>query len=457
MPIGPAMQPEGPPHVGKRLESAHALLVPFVLVFAVLGDRLQVGVAGGDQGGSIPVLILAAPIAAMMLVGRNGGGSLRFLKHPAFVLCVLPYLTLSAVLPSLGVLANGYAPRTLLSMTEATTALSLLVVGSAITSVPLRTWAPWLVIAISAQLAYAAGQAAYQAGLPGAALFDPLFRWDLSLVGLETYVHSRSIGFYLNPNVLGLWAAFAAALSLTMPSSRWRWIGVAMAMATLVLSQSRGAGMALIVGLVVAVLTFGLGRSGREMMMAAATLLIGIIIAVIAAVMIAPSADQTDRLISLLLVVTEGPSADPNLSGRIDFWAAVIDLNLTYPWGTWGPPERILGTAVDSTWFSVFAQGSVPYLTAFAMVLGSALALRDRDGGDTLRILTVIVAVAGVTQTPISYPVIVIFWVLLGAAVGSPQTRLAAPRVAAGNQGRSLPISGQAHRRSHGDGLAAGE
>ena len=103
-------------------------------------------------------------------------------------------------------------------------------------------------------------------------------------------------------------------------------------------------------------------------------------------------------------------------------------LNSIYPWGTWGPPELLLGTAVDSSWFETFAQGSVPYAAALGLLLISAATLGGFRYRHALRVLAVFIAVAGLTQTPFGYPPILLFWVLLGAGLQVSATARAPAR-----------------------------
>ena len=95
-------------------------LAPFIVLCAVLADRAQIGLATGGRG-ALPILAVAAPVIAWLAILRYGQArTLRFVTHPAFLLGVVPYLALTAVLPVLGVMFNGYPERTLLSTTDAT-------------------------------------------------------------------------------------------------------------------------------------------------------------------------------------------------------------------------------------------------------------------------------------------------------------------------------------------------
>ncbi|MFI5260014.1 MAG: hypothetical protein ACHQ01_10470, partial [Candidatus Limnocylindrales bacterium] len=232
----------------------------------------------------------------------------------------------------------------------------------------------------------------------------------------------------------------AVILAWTMLTPRLRGIGITLAAVTLLLSQSRGALVALLVALAVGgAWAVVIGRGGRSnALRTVVTFSLAGLVGAAVVLAIGPSQELLSRFGSLLNVVTKGPTADPNLAGRLDYWSAVLNLNLTYPLGTLGPPETILGTAVDSSWFRAFAQGSVPYVAALASLLVAPLAVRNSRFGRGLVLVAVIVAVAGLTQTPLDYPVIYLFWVLLGAGLQSSVVPRASVRATVGSFGTDV-------------------
>ncbi len=394
------------------------LIIPFVLVCSVLADRAQIAVSTGGRG-ALPLLVVLAPLAALATVVQYGRRrSLGFVGHAAFVLGVMPYLALTALLPVLGVMFNEYPERTLLSLADATTAFSFLVMGAAISEEEDRSWWPWLLLAMVLQLAYAAGQMVFLSGGPGWQLFTPFHQWDLSLVDLSTFVQARSSGLYLNPNELGLWAGIVVILGWSMLPRRLGGVGIVVGVVTLLLSQSRGASVALAAALVAGgALSVARGRLGAGALRAVLYFGLAGLLAIAVALVLGPPGELGARFGAMIQVLTQGPGADPNLSGRLDYWAAVVDLNAVYPWGTWGSPELLLGSAVDSSWFRAFAQGSVLYVTTMVLLIGASLTVGEFRHRQALRMVAVLVAVAGLTQTPFSYPSIILFWVLLGAGL----------------------------------------
>jgi len=418
-----------------------------VLGCALLADRARIGVATGGRG-ALALLAVAAPLAAIMTVARYGARrSLGFMASPTFVFFVLPYLVLSGLLPALGVMFNGYPERTLFSITGPTTAISLLVLGAAISSGE-RSWSRWLLLAIAVQLAYATGQAVYLSRGPGWELFAPLHQWDLSMEALSgEFVQARGSGLYFNPNELGLWAGMAIILAWTLLSSSLRPAGVILAALTLVLSQSRGALVALVAALAAGAL-YTVARDRVSLSWAFRTVVvfaIAVLLALVVAFMIDPSGAVLERFGALFDVWARGPTADPNLAGRIDLWSAVWALNLSYPWGTLGPPGLLLGTSIDSEWFQALAQGSVLYVGSLVLLVVGALSIGPFRERSALRLITVLVVVAGLTQTPFSYPAIVLFWVLVGAGLqSSVAARVWAQELAPARSGIDLAAAAEA-------------
>ena len=130
----------------------------------------------------------------------------------------------------------------------------------------------------------------------------------------------------------------AVIIGWSILPSRLRVLGVLLAAGTLLLSQSRGATVALVVAAAVAVaLAFALGHvSPARFARAAISLVVVLGIVVAAVVVIGLPTAEIQRFSSLLAVLSQGPQADANLAGRLDYWQAVTALNAFYPWGTLG-------------------------------------------------------------------------------------------------------------------------
>jgi hypothetical protein len=206
--------------------------------------------------------------------------------------------------------------------------------------------------------------------------------------------------------------------------------------AALLLSQSRGASAALIVALgfllVLAVRRHNAPRLEQLVPYA------GVVVVVVAGWLVlvvsgAPAGTLIGRFGSGITL------QDPNVVGRIQFWEAGMGLLASHPFGTFGPPEFLLGTAVDSDWVRALLQGGPIFLAALALALGGGALIRGDDGPERrlVRALSVYVAVAAITQLPLQYPSAYLYWAVVGAALAAP--------LRAGNPGKtgSVDVSGE--------------
>ena len=122
------------------------LIIAFLIACAVVADRAVIGLSTGGRG-ALELLTFVAPAVAIVVVARYGATrTLGFMKSPVFVLAVAPYLVLTFVLPVIGVMFHRYPERTLIAVTDATTAFSFLVLGAALAGTRMRQWRPWIAL-----------------------------------------------------------------------------------------------------------------------------------------------------------------------------------------------------------------------------------------------------------------------------------------------------------------------
>lgn len=412
------------------------LLLGFVFLCAVLGDRLVLPVSILGSG-ALPLVPLMAPVVALLTILALGTWrSLGFVYSPAFVVLVLPWILMTTILPLLGVLFNGYAMRTIWDSTGGTTAVSFMIIGAALSVVRNRAWAAWLIVAIVLQLAYSLGQMAFISGFPSGDLFEPLARWDLTFQEPGTDLLSRSTGLYLNPNELGTWAALATVLAVVFMSAKWRPVGVVMAVALLILSQARGATVAVVVAIALGAFLALMGGRLSSMSLRSAAITVVLLLAVVPVVLLLGSqGDAVGRFTALFDVLSEGTAGDANLSGRVELWAGVVELSADYPAGTWGPPGVLLEDSVDSAWFGHLAQGSIVYVVFLGLLMLAPFTIKRAPQRYAIWLVGTVVAVASLTQNPLGEPVSVLFWALLGAGL-QWQTATGNARHRSGPRGR---------------------
>jgi len=403
-----------------------SLLISALLVSAVFGQRVFLPLNIGEKQAAnfeiLPALLIA--LAAIVTV-RSRGQNLRPLASREFLMLWAPYLAMSAVLPLVGVAIGLYPLRGLAAIRVPLSAVSALLLGAEVRrkeSHSLKAWSGPLVIAAVLQAAYALFQQFIAGHLLPPGPWDALFRWDIAtqLAYGRSLVVGRSAGLYTNANILGAWAGIVLLVGIFVVAPRHRYLIVGTSLAALVLSQSRGATLALIGSLAFLVIV-EIRRKQALRLRALATY--G---AIVAAVFVgwfllsaagAPASNLPSRLIDGVSILLGGH--DPNIAGRLQFWEGGLALLRVHPWGTLGPPEVLLGTAVDSEWVRTLLQGGPLYAItlAIALVGGALLPGVDTTERRIVRLLSVFIAVAAITQIPLQYPPAVIYWAMIGAAL----------------------------------------
>lgn len=428
--------------ISARLRWTHCL-VPLVIIFAVCAERFVLRVPSAGGRGVIPVLYLIIGIVAVLMIAHSRRILLQLLCTPQFSKFVAPYLVLTFLLPLLAPFLMGYPARTSAASVGAVTAFTFLIMGFRCSQQDAKNGtssntllAPYLTFGVILQSVYALGQFLYNSGILSSITWGPLHAWDRALADAYgiPWISGRSTGLYLNPNVLGLFGAIALLYAAWTPLPRRRrfLIGVP-ALLTTVLSHSRGALLALFVALFAQMLR-AFKRPWRMLtqLVALITVLASIGVGIWALSRVGGSVGEqlVERLQAGLAIFTKGISADPNLVGRTLLWRKAIDSYLHHPLGTLGPPEYIVGSSIDSEWIRLLVQGGPLYLLSFILLLLWSLSgdpIKDPEVA-FIQALAVLIAVAGLTQHPMSYvPTISIYWFFVGMRLqrrrGCPKDR----------------------------------
>lgn len=383
---------------------------------------------GERQPGILEVLPICLVLLAAGFAIQSRGRILAPLLSRQFLIIWAPFLALSFVLPVFGVLIGQYPLRGLAAVRTPVIAVSALVLGAELRAnggFGVRRWGALLAIAAVAQASYSVVEQVLAGHLLPAGPWYALFRWDIAtqLAYGRAVVVGRSSGFYSNPNILGAWAGIALLIGLFVAGRRYRYGIVAAALAALVLSQSRGAILGLaasLVGLLILALReadIPRLRVLRAYGTIAAAVFVGWVLLTAAG---APTGDLVARLAQGVGVLLGGP--DANWAGRIRFWQSGLALLASHPLGTYGPPEVLLGTAVDSEWVRTLLQGGLLlfFSLGLALVGGALITGPESPERRVLRVTSLFIAVAGIAQIPLEYPPAVLYWALVGAFLAVP-------------------------------------
>jgi len=419
-------------------------LTAVVVVAAVLSERFLIGLDTGGLGlvsVFVPVMV-GLGLICLLVPTANA----RRIGWPRLFAQWGPYWACAGVVPLLAISFGSYPLRVAFaSVSGALVPMAVVVIGVRIALLvrePSRAVSAALSIAVPAVLAYSAFQWAYSSGALDAAVWQSMADWDrATALAYGVGELSRSSGPYVNPNILGAWGALTFVMAATLMQGRvTRPFVMGAAILTILLSQSRGSFVALVAGGAV-VLLMGArtpdgrqDRSGstRQLMIAGFVTALGL--------GLAGGLPGVTRIVDGLLSFLPGSALDPNMTGRLELWSAAGALSASYPLGTWGPPEMILGTAVDSDWVRLFLQASIFGVVAVGLMLigGAALANRSLATGRALAASSIVVGFSMITQTPLGYPPIALYWLLVGfSIVGDPVgAPLASQLAVAGKQTR---------------------
>jgi len=388
------------------------LMLAWCALYAVFADRLAVSSGIGEGSGVLRILPLLtiALTAGLLVVSSQARVSLTKLIRwggPTF-----PFLVFGIVLPALGIV-RGFPIRTIAAAVVPMSVGCLILLGitaARLTDSTSQVMSLAMLVAAWFLGAYGLAQSLYWQGatLPGLSL---LKSWDMQVA--EVYdalmLKARMSGSFLNPNVyataggiLVLYALFSAA-----PFKR-RMAILAPSVVILLLSQSRGITVAIAAAVLVETLARFLPK--RIQLRQIANVVVAIALAVSTLVIaqhFLPGffSNAAERFSTGIRVLFEGIGADRNLAGRLGFWRAAGGVLSQNALGTWGPPESVLGTAIDNDFVRMALQGGIVYVGTYLLFLiwlfSSALPRRVNDA--FIRSIAVFIAVVSLTQIPTTY------------------------------------------------------
>jgi len=405
------------------------------LVHVMFYDRLTLDIKTGGRG-VLPFMIFVTPAIVVPLIALPSlFRSFGFVLDRRFLFIWGPYLFMSLVFPVLGVLVMGYPPRTLLTTVEAMIPFVFISMGfwSAYQRAnALRKFQTLLVWLIILESLFAFIQFINRSGVLELPFFEFLADWDQSsqITYSEEYVLSgRSVGTYINPNVLGFWAALTSWAALLFLRGLGRVVGFSLCLCTLALTESRGSIVAWLASVLIAVLVTSIPWAGNlrnpnakskathfaTMCLSVCGVVLFIIILGVCILCI-----NGDRVHNGVLVLSEGASADQNFAGRVAAWQKSFEFYSQYPFGTFGSPEFLLENYIDNNFVRMLLQGGPLYLLSFILLLsGGGRGLGSTKTADYfLGISSLIIGVNSMTALPLSSPPIELYWLVLGYSLG---------------------------------------
>jgi len=395
----------------------------WAVVLTLTADRLlvQTGVGGGS--GLLRLAWVATCVIGVLCFTMHRDAWDTFARIGSDAMPFLTFLAIGCMLPILGVIAD-FPMRTLMAIVTPLASLMVALIAATVarerpTGLP---WAHGRALAVVGWLALTAGACQFAYYRLDVTALEPLLLWDQAqtVASGATLIVGRATGIYFNPNTYALLGGtlLIAALALELRASQ-RVAVLVPALGILLLSQSRG----VLVALAVTALVELVRRSRHVRLHPRTPALIALVVAIVAAATIllaqqAPAflASLSNRLGSIVDVIAGGTAASADLAARVGFWQTGWEILLERPLGTFGGPELLLGTAVDSDLIRITLQGGILYLGIFVwMLVWMARVPSSSPWAALLRALAPFLAVVAITQVPTATAV---FPGLVALAVG---------------------------------------
>ncbi|MGH2330697.1 O-antigen ligase family protein [Thermoanaerobacter mathranii] len=408
-----------------RSGSGNGLLTNFIIFwlffYVLFAERFVLKIETGGKGiVSIPVLISFLLVFYVIL--KSKGKALEVFKSKFFMYW-WPFVILTVLFPILGVLLTGYPLRTILNL-NVLSEISFIVTGYWV-SKRMDFWeftlSKYLVLAIIIEFLYSFLQSLYRIGYFHGYLWEVFASWDL--ISQQLYaspIFGRSIGTFVNPNTLGFWAITVFGFSLYLTKGWIRYLSLIFSFLTLILSQSRGCLFALIfaIGVILISNLLTLKKINFTQFLKGYIFFMVVAFIMIFIVKLGLVNNVTfERFRSGIEVFLYGVSADQNFLTRVEVWKQSLGLFRKYPLGTFGPPELILGTAVDSDWVRLLLQGGIIYVVSFLIAIFAGILIPKSTGskiGKFLLYMSLTLPVVAVSETPTIYIPMAIYWFALG-------------------------------------------
>ncbi|WP_394216113.1 O-antigen ligase family protein [Brachybacterium vulturis] len=405
------------------------LSVTFLVLSILLSSRFSIPLFGGELD-VFGVAFIGLSVASWLMSPHRSSRSRAPLL---FALTAGPLLLLLGLLPTLGILVADAGITLLYAWILPAKVLATLLLSRAVQSHGLDIRRIGL-IPIVAHGVYGLLQTLYRAELIPTSVWGPMANWDIrsqQYWDAEYVIVGRSTGLFINANEFGMWSCLAVVFSATLAEGRVRVIGLFLGVAGVLGSQSRTAWIVLALIIVFYAVRGARHRRAAEITVGVVSLLAPVVALGWLTGAFAAVADQIDveRIAGVLAVAEEGVDADANLNARVDAWRDVWIYSGAYPFGTLLPPIGVFGGYIDNQYVSFFLQGGPFLLGAFLLLLASPVMFRCLGfrGGMTLRLVVLVVAVSGLTMTPVSsFSASSLGWLAATHVVGST------PRTAAG-------------------------
>jgi hypothetical protein len=397
----------------------------FVLSW-LLSDRLYFVASTGGRGVVGYMGFVQPFLLALYLFSASPKRSVGTLPS-FFALGLGAYLSLSLVLPILGVILEGYPARSLFSLVSTVSAIGYFLLGylfSREREAERKLIRNFITSAVVLEATYGILLYAESTGVIHFPFLRPLLEWEtLSQLtySADYRLSGRAVGTYVNPNVFGFLSAISFWWVALMCRSGYRVVFGILTLAALIMSDSRGAIVALLVSVVAYIVYAGSwktkgGRMAQLRISLIVTLAVGLPVAYVLLGTLRVDDVFSPRIVKGSRVLAEGAAVDENLDARIDTWGRAIDFCASRPFGTLGSPELLFGGYIDNEILRAWMQGGALFALSYIYLLlgGSRFVSARRPEARFVGLTSVVILVDSITAMPLASHAGAIFWLFSG-------------------------------------------
>ncbi|PMQ01794.1 MAG: hypothetical protein CBR30_03745 [Dictyoglomus sp. NZ13-RE01] len=407
------------------MKNRNYFLINFIIFwlffYTLFAERFVLKIESGGRG-IIPILVLINFLLVFYILLKSRGKVLKVFKSRFFMLW-WPFLLLTLLLPILGILINGYPIRTILNL-NVLSDIFFVIIGYWIAKEMdflESMFTKYLVLAIILEFLYSFIQFLNFLGYLNGNFIGIFLSWDIYTQQLYSFpIFGRSIGTFINPNILGFWSVTVFGLSLYLIKGWLKYLMLILSFFTLILSQSRGCLFGLLFAIVIMLIINLLAFKKINFMQFLSVYIFLILIMLIMIFSINFDLIKylpIERFKNGFSIFLYGASVDQNFFTRVEVWKQSIWLFKKYPLGTLGPPEFVLKTAVDNDWIRLLLQGGIIYVVSFLiMVFAGILVPKSAEDkfGKFLFYVSLTFPIIAISETLTTYRPMAIYWYSLG-------------------------------------------
>jgi O-antigen ligase len=234
-------------------------------------------------------------------------------------------------------------------------------------------------------------------------------------------IRGRASGVFIGPNDFGFWSAMLLGYVFSIyKKSHLKIVLIIMLIFCLFASNSRGALLAFLFSFLIVVIT-----NFKSIFKYSKLIIAGLFILVILSffnefLSFSTLSDQLfaffDRFTAIWGIIA-GTGVDDNLNGRLHAWSSAVSLINQYPFGTFIPPETLLGIAADNQYVYLYLQGGLVLFVSYFFMLCRGAIIFYYHKNYFLYWSSLVIIFYGLTAYPMNSYSLLLYWIFIGGSI----------------------------------------